>query len=266
MRQLKKAFKKGMILGVKDVTFEKDKLCSACQAGKQVASHHLMKAYVSTTRPLDLIHMDLFGPTTYKSLGGNLYCLVIVDDYSHYSWTFFLEDKGKTFDIFKTFATRAQNEFGSSLVKIRSDNGSEFRNTRVEEYCDGEGMKHEFSSTYTPQQNGVVENKTLITLARAMLDDYGVSQRFWVEAINTACHASNRVYLHRLLMKTPYEVLIGRKPNISYFQVFGCKCFIFKKRKHLGKFESRVYEGMLVGYASNSKAYRVFNNSTRVIE
>jgi hypothetical protein len=175
-----------------------------------------------------------------------------------------LEDKGKTFDIFKKFATGAQNEFGSSMVKIRSDNGSEFRNTRVKEYCDGEGIKHEFSSTYTPQQNGVVErkNKTLVTLARAMLDDYGVSQRFWAEAINTACHASNRVYLHRLLMKTPYELLIGRKPNISYFWVFGCKCFIFKKRKHLGKFESRVDEGMLVGYASNSKAYRVFNNST----
>jgi transposase InsO family protein len=180
MSQLKKAFKKGMILGVDDVTFEKDKLSSACQAGKQVASHHPMKAYVSTTRPLELIHMDLFGPTIYQSLGGNLYCLVIVDDFSRYTWTFFLEDKGKTFDIFKTFATRAQNEFGSSMVKIRSDNGSEFCNTKVEEYCDGEGIKHEFSSTYTPQQNGVVEkkNKTLITLARGMLDDYGVSQGF----------------------------------------------------------------------------------------
>jgi transposase InsO family protein len=193
MRQLKKAFKKGMILGVKDVTFEKDKLCSACKARKQVASHHPMKAYVSNTRPLELIHMDLFGPITYKSLGGNFYCLVIIDDYSHYTWTFFLEDKGNTFDIFKKFATRAQNEFGSSMVKIISDNGSEFHNTRVEEYCDDEGIKHEFSSTYTPQQNGVVErkNKTLITLARAMLDDYGVSQRFWAEGINTTCHVSN---------------------------------------------------------------------------
>jgi hypothetical protein len=268
MSQLKKAFKKGMALGVKDVTFQKDKLCSACQAGKQVTSHHPMKAYVSTTRPLELIHMDLFGQTTYKSPGGNLYCLVIVHDFSCYTWTFFLEDKGKTFDIFKKFATRAQNEFGSSMVKISSDNGSESRNTKVEEYCDGEGIKHEFSSTYTPQQNGVVErkNKTLITLARAMLDDYGVSQRFWAEAINTACHASNRVYLHRLLMKTPYELLIGRNPNISFFRVFSCKCFMFKNRKHLGKFESRVDEGIFVGYASNPKAYRVFNNSTRVIE
>jgi hypothetical protein len=105
MSQLKKSFKKGMVLSAKDVTFEKNKLCSACQAGKQVACHHPMKSYVSTTRPLELIHMELFGPTTYKSLGGNLYYLVIVDDYSRCSWTFFLEDKGKTFDIFKKFAT-----------------------------------------------------------------------------------------------------------------------------------------------------------------
>jgi transposase InsO family protein len=193
------AFKKGMILGVKDVTFEKDKLYSACQTGKQVASHHPMKAYVSTTRPLELIHMDLFGPTTYKSLGGNLYCLVIVDDYSRYTWTFFLEDKGKTFDIFKKFATRAQNEFGSSMVKIRSDNGSEFRNTRVEEYCDGEGIKHEFSSTYTPQQNGVLKrkNKTLITLQELCWMTMGFHKGFgkklstWHAMLQIECISTN---------------------------------------------------------------------------
>src|SRR6185437_12891741 len=268
MSQLKKAFKRGMVVSVKDVTFDKNKLCSACQAGKQFASSHPMKAYLSTSRSLELLHMDLFGPTTYKSLGGNLYCLVIVDDYSRYTWTFFLEDKSKTMGIFKIFVKQAQNEFESSVVKVRSDNGTEFRNTQVEELSNDLGIKHEFSSTYTPQQNGVVErkNKTLITLARAMLDDYDISQRFWAEAINTACHASNRVYLHRFLKKTLYELLIGRKPNISYFRVFGCKCYIFKKRKHLGKFESRCDVGFLVGYSSNSKAYRVFNSATSNIE
>ena len=152
-------------------------------------------------------------------------------------------------------------------MKVRSDNGSEFKNYKVDAWCDEKGIKHEFSATYTPQQNGVVErkNKTLITLARAMLDDYGTSEDFWAEAINTACHASNRVYLHRLLGKTPYELLIGRKPNISYFRVFGCKCFIYKK-KRLGKFEKRCDVGFFVGYASNSKAYRVFNQTTGMIE
>ena len=88
--------------------------------------------------------MDLFGPTTYKSLGGNLYCLVIVDDYSRYTQTFFLEDKSKTMEIFKTFVKQAQNEFESSVVKVRSDNGIEFRNTQVEEFCNDIGINHEF--------------------------------------------------------------------------------------------------------------------------
>ena len=105
----------------------------------------------------------------------------------------------------------------------------------------------------------------MITLARAMLDDYDTLEYFWAEAINTACHASNRVYLHRLLGKTPYELLIGRKPNISYFRVFRCKCFIYKK-KRLGKFEKHCDVGFFVGYASNSKAYRVFNQTTGMVE
>jgi hypothetical protein len=153
-------------------------------------------------------------------------------------------------------------------VKIWRDNGSEFENMNIEDWCDKEGVKHELSATYTPQQNGVVEckNKIFITIARAMLDDYGTPKRFWSEAINTACHATNRVYLHRLLEKTLYELLVGRKPNISYFRVFCCKCFIYKK-KRLGKFESRCDKGFFLGYASNSKAYRVFNKcSGQVVE
>ena len=95
--------------------------------------------------------MDLFGPITYKSLGGNLYCLDIVDDYSRYAWTFFLEDKSKTAGICMTFVKQAQKEFESSVVKVRSDNGTEFQNTQVEEFCNEIGIKHEFSLTYTPQ-------------------------------------------------------------------------------------------------------------------
>src|SRR6266540_7002646 len=93
MNQLKKVFKSNLVRRVKDVTFEKDKLCSACQAGKQVANTRPYKNFMSTSKTLELLHMDLFGPTTYKSIGGNLYCLVIVDDYTRYTWVFFLQAK-----------------------------------------------------------------------------------------------------------------------------------------------------------------------------
>jgi hypothetical protein len=256
------------VRGFKDVKFEKNKPCSACQAGKQVANTHLTKAYMSTSRVLELLHMDLFGPTTYKSLGGNLYCLVIVDDYSRYTWTFFLHDKSEVSNCFKKFAKRAQNEFEVKIKKIRSDNGKEFDNTNIKAYCDEIGIKHEVSSTYTPQQNGVVErkNQTLITLARTMLDKYNTLEKLWAEAINTACYASNRLFLQKFLGKTPYELLNGKKSDISFFRVFGCKCYIYKKQQHLGKFQRRCDIGFLIGYSSKSKAYRVFNHATGLVE
>jgi len=212
--------------------------------------------------------MDLFGPTTYKSIRGNCYCIVIVDDYSRYTWVFFLNDKADTYDIMKKFLTRAENEFDLKVKKVRSDNGSEFRNIRVEELCDDKGSKNEFSSKYTPEKNGLIErkNRILIDMARSMLSEYNVSDSFWAEAINTTCHASNRLYCHRVHDKTPYELLVGRKPNISYFRAFGCKCYILRKGTRLSKFQSKCDEGFLLGYSSGIKAYRVYNKTHGIVE
>jgi transposase InsO family protein len=151
MNTLNKLLKKELVRGLKDVKFEKDKPCSACQTDKQVANTHPIKAYMSISRVLELLHMDLFGPTTYKSLDENLYCLVIVDDYSRYTWTFFLHDKSEVAACFKKIAKIAQNEFEVKIKKIRSDNGKEFDNINIEAYCNEVGINHEVSATYTPQ-------------------------------------------------------------------------------------------------------------------
>jgi transposase InsO family protein len=154
------------------------------------------------------------------------------------------------------------------IKKIRSDNGTEFKNSQIEGFLEDEGIKHEFSSPYTPQQNGVVErkNRTLLDMARTMLDEYKTSDRFWAEAINTACYAINHLYLNRILKKTSYELLTRKKPNVSYFRVFGSKCFILIKRGRKSKFAPKVVEGFLLGYDSNTRAYRVFNKSTGLVE
>ena len=176
--------------------------------------------------------MDLFGPVAYVSIGGNKYGPVIVDDYSRFTWVFFVYDKSEVQGKVKTFIRRAQREFRLPIKKVRSDNGTEFCNTNVEEFLDEEGIKHEFSAPYTPQQNGVVErkNRTLIDMARTMLDEYKTLDNYWAEAINTACHAINHLYLHKYYKKTSYELLTGNKPKVSYFRVFGCKCFILNKK------------------------------------
>jgi transposase InsO family protein len=121
--------------------------------------------------------------------------------------------------VLKKFLRRAQNKFDVKVKKIRSDNDTEFKNTQVEDFLDEEGIKHEFSVSYTPQQNEVAKRKnhTLIKMAITMLDEYKTSDRFWAEMINTACHATNRLYLHKLLKKTSYDLLTSNKPNASYF-------------------------------------------------
>jgi hypothetical protein len=179
-----------------------------------------------------------------------------------------LQDKSEAKGVVKKFIRRVQNEFELKVKNIRSDNGSEFRNTQVEEFLDEEGIKHELSAPYTPQENGTVERKNsmLIEAARTMLDEYKTLDSVWAEAINTACHAANRLYLQKYLNKTPYEIITGKKPCVHYFRVFGCKCFILSKKPKASKFAPKVDEGFLIGYGTNKHAYRVFNKTTGCVE
>jgi transposase InsO family protein len=268
MKNLHKLLKGDHVLGLTDVYFEKNRPCVACQAGKQVGSTHHSKNVMTTSRPLELLHMDLFGPVAYLSIGGSKYGLVIVDNFFRFTWVFFLQNKSETQGTLKRFLRRAQNEFELKVKKIRSDNGSEFKNLQVKKFLEEEGIKHEFFAPYTPQQNGVVERKntTLIDVARTMLGEYKTHERFWSEAVNIACHAINRLYLHRLLKKSSYELLTGNKPNVSYFHVFGSKCYILVKKGRHSKFAPKAVEGFLLGYDSNTKTYTVFNKSSRLVE
>ena len=120
--------------------------------------------------------MDLFGPTQYTSIDGNKYGFVIVDDYTRYTWAFFLVDKSNVFATFKSFV-KGIHEFKTTIKRVRSDNGSEFKNTRIDELCAEFGIRHQFSAKYTPQSNSLVErkNRTLIDTARSMLSEYNVS-------------------------------------------------------------------------------------------
>jgi transposase InsO family protein len=188
MKNLHMLLKGEHILGLTNIHFEKDRICSASKAGKQVGVHHPHKNIMTIERPLELLCMALFGPIAYISISASKYCLVIVDDYSRFTWVFFLQEKSQTQGTLKKFLRRAQNEFGLRIKKIRSNNGTEFKNSQIERFLEEEGIKHEFSSPYTPQQNDVVErkNRTLLDMARTMLDEYKTSDQFWAEAVNTA--------------------------------------------------------------------------------
>ncbi|GJV94715.1 putative ribonuclease H-like domain-containing protein [Tanacetum coccineum] len=136
------------------------------------------------------------------------------------------------------------------------------------EFCGEKGIKQEFSNARTPQQNGVAErmNRTLIEAARSMLADSHLPTTFWAEAVNTACYTFNRVRVTKPQNKTPYELLFGHKPIISYIRPFGCHVTILNTLSPLGKFDGKSDEGFLVGYSVNSKAFRVYNLATKRVE
>jgi len=233
MHHLNRIASKDLVIGLPKLKFERNKLCEACQMGKQTKSSFKPINVVSTTRPLELLHMDLFDPSRTISLGGNYYGLVIIDDYSRFTWTFFIVTKDETYHLFKNFAKVVQNEKNNSIASIKSDHGREFQNEKCDRFCSKLRIKHNFSTPRTPQQNGVVErkNRSFEELARTMLNETGLPKYFWAYVVSTACYVLNRVLIRLILKKTPYELLRGRKPNLSHLNVFGCKCFILNNGK-----------------------------------
>ncbi|GJV25092.1 ribonuclease H-like domain-containing protein [Tanacetum coccineum] len=174
----------------------------------------------------------------------------------------------ETSAILKDFIRQIENQLNQKVKIIRCDNGTEFKNKEVIEFCGLKGIKREYNNARTPQQNGVAERKhrTLIEAARTMLADSFLPNTFWAEAVSTACYVLNRVLVTKPHNKTPYELLTGKTPIISYIRPFGCHVTILNTIDHLGKFVGKSDEGFLVGYSLQSKAFRVYNLVTKRVE
>jgi transposase InsO family protein len=163
-----------------------------------------------------LLHMDNVGPSRVRSMGGKWYILVIVDDYSWYSWVFFLASKDEVFEHFQSLALRLNNEHPNYLKAIHSDNGTEFRNVYFDQFYLERGIDQQFSAPHVPQQNGVMERKNciLVEMARMMLDEYRTPRCFWADAISTAYYITNQIFLRSILHLTPFKLCFGRKPSV----------------------------------------------------
>ncbi|GJW83128.1 ribonuclease H-like domain-containing protein [Tanacetum coccineum] len=267
-KNLNKLVKGNLVRGLPSKVFKNDHTCVACHKGKQHRASCKAKLERLITEPLHTLHMDLFGPTSVKSINHASYCLVITDDCTRFSWVFFLASKDETSGILQNFIRQIENQLNHRVKIIRSDNGTEFKNRDMLEFCGNKGIKQEYSNARTPQQNGVAErmNRTLIEAARTMLADSLLPTTFWAEAVSTACYIFNRVRVTKPQNKTPYELLFGHKPIISYIRPFGCHVTILDTLSVLGKFDGKSDEGFLVGYSLNSKAYRVYNLVTKRVE
>ncbi|GKB46329.1 putative ribonuclease H-like domain-containing protein [Tanacetum coccineum] len=267
-KTMNKLVKGNLVRGLPLKIFENDHTCVACQKGKQHKASCMAKLVSSISQPLQMLHIDLFGPTSVRSINHKTFCLVVTDDFSRFSWVFFLASKDETSRILKRFITEIENQLNHKVKVIRCDNGTEFKNMEMNELCGLKGIKGEFSVARTPQQNRVAarKNRTLIEAARTMLADSLVPTVFWAKAANTTCYVLDRVLVTKPHNKTLYELIIGRPPSISFMRPFGCPVTILNTLDPLGKFDGKAEEGFLVGYSVNSKAFRVFNSQTRKVE
>ncbi|GJX29607.1 putative ribonuclease H-like domain-containing protein [Tanacetum coccineum] len=191
-----------------------------------------------------------------------------LDAFSRLSWVFFLAKKDETVGILKEFIKLIENQLNKKVKVIRCDNETEFKNRNLIEFCGSKGIKRDYSNPRTPQQNGVAErkNRTLIEAARTMLTDSFLLTMFWTEAVATTCYVLNRVLVTNPHNKTPYELLTGIVPTISYLKPFGCHVTILNTIDQLGKFDGKSDEGFLVGYSTQGKAYRVYNLASKRVE
>nr|GEU89745.1 putative ribonuclease H-like domain-containing protein [Tanacetum cinerariifolium] len=206
-----------LVRGLPSKCFDNDHSCVACLKEKQHKASCKTKLVNSMAKPLHTFHMDLFGPTSVSSLNHKWYCLVVTDDFSRFTWTFFLKTKDKTSDILRNFITEIENLKELKVKIIMCDNRGEFRNKEMNEFYLRKGIKSEFSNSRTPQQNEVAErrNRTLIEVTRTMLADAKLPVTFWAEAVNTACYVQNRVLVNKSQNKTPYELFNGTKEAAS---------------------------------------------------
>nr|GEX55066.1 putative ribonuclease H-like domain-containing protein [Tanacetum cinerariifolium] len=251
-KTMNKLVKGNLVRGLPPKVFENTHTCIACKKGKQHRASCKTKPVSSVSQPLQRLHIDLFGPTFVKSLNKKSYCLVVTDDYSRFTWVFFLATKDETSPILKNFITGIKNQLSLKVKIIRSDNGIEFKNQDLNQFCGMKGIKREFSVPRTPQQNKITErkNRTLNEAARTMLADLLLPIPFWAEAVNTAGYVQNRVLVTKPHNKTPYERLLGRTPSIGFMRHFGCPVTILNTLDLLGKFKGKADEGFLVGYSN----------------
>nr|GEV65574.1 retrovirus-related Pol polyprotein from transposon TNT 1-94 [Tanacetum cinerariifolium] len=256
-----------IVVGLPKLKFFKEHLCSSCELGKAKRKSFYTKLNPSSKRPLQLLHMDLCGPMRVASINGKRYVLVIIDDYSRYTWTHFLRSKDETLKVFIDFLRLVQRGLQAQVEVVRTNKGTELLNQTLHAYFAIEGIQHQTSVARTPEQNGVVErrNRTLVEAARTMLSTAKVPLFFWAKAIATACFTQNYSLVIPGHEKTPYHIINDRKPSVKFFYIFGSVCYIVRDGGNLDKMKDKGDECIFVGYSNLSRAYKVFNKRTRVI-
>nr|GEZ86370.1 retrovirus-related Pol polyprotein from transposon TNT 1-94 [Tanacetum cinerariifolium] len=239
---LNKLAKDGLARGIPRLKFQKDHMCSACALGKSKKSSYQPKVKDTNQEKLYLLHIDLCGPMRVASINRKRYILVIVDDYSRFTWVRFLRSKDESPEAIIRCIKNIQFRLNATVRNVRTDNETEFVNQILCEFYENVGISHQTSAARTSQQNGVVErqNRTIVEAARTMLIFSKALLFLWAEAINTACYTQNRSLIRLRYNKTPYELMQDKKLDLSFFHVFGALYYPTNDNDDLGKLDAKA--------------------------
>ncbi|MCO5610007.1 hypothetical protein L7F22_064242 [Adiantum nelumboides] len=262
--QLQQAAKDSLVEGLPTVRSPTG-VCEPCQLSKQHRVAFSKQASTRASAPLALVHTDLCGPMSTSSLSGLCYMLVLVDDFSRYTWVSFLKLKSEAFGSIRDWKAMVEKEKDLKVKSIRSDRGGEFLSENFARWCKSEGIRRQLTTPYTPSQNGIVErkNRTIMEMARAMLAHASLPRSYWAEACNTAVYIQNRSPTHALQDMTPFQAYYGRKPTVSHFRVFGCSDFVHIPKEKRQKLDFKSRKLLFLGYSAESDAYRLYDPDTR---
>ena len=263
-QRLKTAVKNKLVQGVdfpgQQLDDAKLSFCDGCAEGKMHRKPFQSVGEIRTKRILELIHSDVCGPMSIESLGGAKYFVTFVDDFSRICQVHFLKNKSEVLDKFKQFEAAVSLECDYSIKRLRTDNGGEYTSRDFGNYLKLKGIKHEFTTPYTPQQNGVAErmNRTLQDIALALMSHSGLPKVFWAESVANACYIRNRMPTSSTKM-TPYERWYGQKPKLSHMRVFGCVAFALQPEGNRKKFDMKSEKLRFIGYPLNARGYKLWD-------
>lgn len=236
---------------------EHDPTCEVCMRAKQ-AREPFSRSTTQTTEVMQLLHTDLMGPFQVPSWGGAVYVVTLMDDYSGYADVACIVKKSDVYEWMKNTIVRWGRQTGKKAKAVRSDHGTEFKG-RLDDFFREEGIQHQRSVEYTPEQNGKSErlNRSLTEKVRAMLEEFGLCTEFWAAAMDAACHVRNCVPAADSDV-SPHTLFYGVAPDVSRLRVFGCAAYVHVPDAKRKKLDSRSEAGFFAGYARDSKAWKVY--------
>lgn len=266
LKQIKNMNTNNVVEGLKVNNSDKTEfVCEACAYGKQ-CRFPFHKSVRGELQPGDLVYSDVCGPMSHTSIQGMRYFLLFKDAASSYRHVYFIKHKSDVMEIFKKYNSMIKNKYMHSVRILHTDNGREYVNKTFKDYLSKEGIVHECTAPYTPEQNGRAEreNRTIVESARSMLYARDVSLDLWAEAVNCAVYLLNRTSSSQTPQKTPFELWNGIKPNVGHVRVFGSTGYVHIPDQLRTKFEKKSEKMILVGYDNNN--YRMFNPETKKVK